>query len=133
MLPQRADGWCESAEKRECSTFQAADESRKGKPFIAVQEVRRMLRAIWVATREIYSRPCFYRRDREFFYCCESVSNCYRKYFCNENKNSCLQIFLFSLQMRIACNSFSVVRILLESANTFIRYTKNFHPKKYYF
>ena len=64
---QRAGGWCESAEKRECSTFQAADESRKGKPFIAVQEVRRMLRAIWVATREIYSRPCFITGIGSFF------------------------------------------------------------------
>ena len=37
---QRTDGWCESAGDRKCSTFQAAGESRKGKPFTAVQEVR---------------------------------------------------------------------------------------------
>ena len=41
-----------------CSTFRAADESRKGKPFTAVQEVC-CIQAIWVATREINSRPCF--------------------------------------------------------------------------
>lgn len=32
---QRADGWCESAGKKGCSTFRAAGESRKGQPFIA--------------------------------------------------------------------------------------------------
>ena len=64
---QRAGGWCESAEKRECSTFQAADESRKGKPFIAVQEVRRMLRAIWVATRVNVPSQTIIVLGRDFF------------------------------------------------------------------
>ena len=42
-----------------CSTFRAADESRKGKPFIAVQSgLDLLIRTNWVATREICSRPC---------------------------------------------------------------------------
>lgn len=33
---QRVGVWCEPMKERKCSTFPAADESRKGKPFIAV-------------------------------------------------------------------------------------------------
>ena len=61
-------------EKRKCSTFQAADESRKGKPFTAVQEVCMILQAIWVATREICSRPCL--SVDEGFYFFKEVKKC---------------------------------------------------------
>ena len=64
-LPQRVGGWCEPTENRRCSTFQAADESRKGKPFTAVQEVRSVLGNLG-GNAGIYSRPCLLL-GREFF------------------------------------------------------------------
>nr|WP_312061281.1 hypothetical protein [Anaerotignum sp.] len=33
---QRVGVWCEPMKQGKCSTFPAADESRKGKPYIAV-------------------------------------------------------------------------------------------------
>lgn len=36
LFPQRAGVWCEPVGKQGRSTFQAAGESRKGKPFTAV-------------------------------------------------------------------------------------------------
>lgn len=63
---QRADGWCESAEGTQPSTFGAVGESRKGKPFIAVWVVRKLVFGQCGWQRGSNSRPCFW--EREFFY-----------------------------------------------------------------
>ncbi len=63
---QRAVGRCEAVCAGERSTFRAADESRKGKPFTAVQEVRFFFGQFgW--QRGNRSRPKNFLWAREFF------------------------------------------------------------------